>query len=60
MHVLDSETEEVSKVEFEKIQHARSYLIWHSKKLNWDFFRIVITNKGDLGQIIEIMNGHKV
>ena len=57
VHVF--ETEETETVyPFNKPQEAHSYMVFQSRKLAGEFFKIVVTSNGDLDRQLEIMLGH--
>ena len=56
VHVFETlETETVYP--FNKPQEAHSYMVFQSRKLAGEFYKIVVTSNGDLGRQLEIMMG---
>lgn len=43
---------------FNKPQEAHSYMVFQSRKLAGEYFKIVVTTNGDLNRQIEIMMGN--
>ena len=58
VHVFIEEDIE-SVAPFEKPQEAHSYMIFMSRKLAGDFYKIIVSNHGDSDQQIEVMMGKK-
>ena len=57
VHVFETLESEVV-YPFNKSQEAHSYMVFKSRKLAGEYYKIVVTSNGDLSRQLEIMMGN--